>query len=86
MDKETPEYIKNAVRRYNKKFDRISVSFPKGTKERIKNATDKSLNVFIRDLVLDELEHFGKRESFQTDYDRTVEQEDDYDTYTIDGP
>ena len=43
------EYIKN-------NYDRISVTFPKGTKERIKAVGADSVNSFIVSLVLDTLE------------------------------
>ena len=42
------EYIKNA-------YDRISVTLPKGTKERIQ-ATGESVNGYITRLVLEDLE------------------------------
>lgn len=42
------EFIKNA-------YDRISVTLPKGTKERIK-AQGESVNGYINKLVLDDLE------------------------------
>lgn len=42
------EYIKN-------NFDRVSITLPKGTKERIKN-TGESLNGYINRLVLADLE------------------------------
>lgn len=81
-----PKYIKDAQNKYNSKFDLVQVKLPKGTKDRIKSVSDKSLNAFIRDLVLEKLEYFDQRESFQTNYDLPAEQEDDYDSYTIDGP
>lgn len=81
-----PKYIKDAQNKYNSKFDLVQVKLPKGTKDRIKSVSDKSLNAFIRDLVLEKLEYFDQRESFQTKYDSPAEQEDDYDSYTIDGP
>lgn len=46
------EYIKNS-------FDRVSVTLPKGTKERI-TATGESVNGFIKRLVLDELQKLEK--------------------------
>ena len=46
--KKQNEYIKNA-------YDRISVTLPKGTKERIK-ATGESVNGYITRLVLEDLE------------------------------
>ena len=67
-----PKYIKDAQNKYNSKFDLVQVKLPKGTKNRIKSVSDKSLNAFIRDLVLEKLEYFDQRESFQTN--------------TIDGP
>lgn len=48
------EYIKNT-------FDRVSVTLPKGTKDRIKTATGgESINAFINRLVSDELERLEK--------------------------
>lgn len=52
----TPEYTKNAINKYNSKFDRIAVNLPIGTKERIKNLTGKSCNAYISELVISELE------------------------------
>lgn len=46
--KKQNEYIKNA-------YDRISVTLPKGTKERIQ-ATGESVNGYITRLVLEDLE------------------------------
>ena len=46
------EYIKNS-------FDRVSVTLPKGTKERI-TATGESVNGFIKRVVLDELQKLEK--------------------------
>lgn len=52
----TPQYTKDAINRYNAKFDRIAVNLPKGTKERIKKTTGKSCNAYICDLVREDLE------------------------------
>ena len=52
----TPQYTKDAINRYNAKFDRLAVNLPKGTKERIKTLTGKSGNAYICELVLDDLE------------------------------
>lgn len=46
--KKQNEYIKNS-------YDRISVTLPKGTKDRI-NATGESVNGYITRLVLEDLE------------------------------
>jgi len=43
------EYIKNS-------FDRVSVTLPKGTKERIKTITGESVNAFINKCVMEALE------------------------------
>ncbi len=56
----TPQYTKDAINRYNAKFDRVAVNLPKGTKERIKNATGKSCNAYICELVLDDLKRQEK--------------------------
>ena len=52
----TPQYTKDAINRYNAKFDRLAVNLPKGTKERIKKLTGKSGNAYISELVLDDLD------------------------------
>lgn len=46
------EYIKD-------NYDRVSITLPKGTKERIKN-TNESINGFITRVVLQELETIEK--------------------------
>ena len=56
----TPQYTKDAINRYNAKFDRLAVNLPKGTKERIKTLTGKSGNAYICELVLDDLERLEK--------------------------
>ena len=57
----TPNYTKNAVNKYNSKFDRIAVNLPKGTKEEIKQLTGKSCNAFISSLVIGELEQIKSK-------------------------
>lgn len=55
----TPDYTRKAINKYNDKFDRITVNFPKGTKERIKELTGKTAGGFAVESVLlrlDELE------------------------------
>lgn len=52
----TPEYTKNAINKYNSKFDRIAVNLPIGTKEKIKELTGKSCNAYISSLVIENLE------------------------------
>lgn len=57
----TPNYTKNAVNKYNSKFDRIAVNLPKGTKEEIKQLTGKSCNAFISLIVITELERIKSK-------------------------
>lgn len=59
----TPEYTKNAINRYNAKFDRVAVNLPKGTKERIKDITGLSCNAYISTLVLADLERLEAEET-----------------------
>ena len=62
MNNKTPQYTKDAINRYNSKFDRIAVNLPKGTKERIKELTGMSCNAYISELVLKDLEQREKEE------------------------
>ena len=59
---ETKESTKRAINKYNKKFDRIAVNLPIGTKKRIRELTGKSCNAFISALVLKELERIEENE------------------------
>ena len=63
----TPQYTKDAINRYNAKFDRVAVNLPKGSKDRIKELTGKSCNAFICELVKTKLEQLenGNVESRQ---------------------
>lgn len=61
----TPEYTKNAINKYNAKFDRIAVNLPKGTKEKIKELTGKSCNSYISALVLENLEQLESMSGMQ---------------------
>ena len=61
----TPEYTKNAINKYNAKFDRIAVNLPKGTKERIKELTGESCNAYISSLVLENLEQLESKTGTQ---------------------
>lgn len=51
-----PQYTKDAINKYNAKFDRIAVNLPKGTKDKIKELTGKSCNAYISELVLNDIE------------------------------
>ena len=66
----TPQYTKNAINRYNAKFDRVAVNLPKGSKEKIKELTGKSCNAYISELVvseLDKLENDTEKDTKYTD-------------------
>ena len=56
MSGKVPEYTKRAIERYREKFDRVTVSLEKGTKDRIRQVSDLSVSAFISDLVYRELE------------------------------
>lgn len=60
MTGKTPQYTKDAINKYNAKFDRVAVNLPKGTKERIKEYTGMSCNAYISKLVLKELDKLEK--------------------------
>ena len=48
--KSVPEYTRKAIQNYQSKFDRVVISLPLGSKEIIKDNTDKSMNQFFNDL------------------------------------
>ena len=52
----TPEYTRKAIEKYHAKFDRILVSLPQGSKERIKAETGLSCNAFFNRLYSEWLE------------------------------
>ena len=66
----TPQYTKDAINRYNAKFDRLAVNLPKGTKERIKKLTGKSGNAYICELVLDDLDRLEQNADSLPDFMR----------------
>jgi len=55
----TPEYTRKAIDKYNKKYDRITVNFPKGTKEKIKELTGDTAGGFAVKCVINELRRLG---------------------------
>ena len=55
-ENKTPDYTRKAINKYNEKFDRITVNFPKGTKEKIKELTGKTAGGFAVECVINELE------------------------------
>lgn len=60
MDHKTKDYIRRAQNNYNSKFDRITIRFPKGSSELIKEKTGMSLNNYIVEVVMRDLkENYG---------------------------
>lgn len=63
--KEAIERLEKQYKRQNEhikeNYDRVSITLPKGTKERIK-ATGESINGFVCRLVTDELDRLEKTE------------------------
>ena len=57
----TPEYTREAIRRYENKFEKKSINFPKGTTERVKEITNKSFGAYIVDLVLTDLDRLERK-------------------------
>lgn len=55
----TPEYTKSAVKKYNEKFDRITVNLEKGTRERIIAARAGNISEFVAQAIEDRLQKFG---------------------------
>lgn len=59
-DKKTPDYTIRAVKEYQKKFDRLSVLLPTGTKNRIKVLLTASgcdsVSAFCVSAILEKLE------------------------------
>ena len=56
----TSEEHRKAVRKYEKKNDRINVIFPAGTRDRMKNVGIKVPSSFIKEVVNAELEKMEK--------------------------
>lgn len=55
MPKSKP-YTVEAVKRYNAKFDRLTVYAPKGTRERIQAHTGESISEYINRLITEDFE------------------------------
>lgn len=51
---------RRAVAKYTEKVDRVNCLLPPGTKERIRNVSDDSLNSFIKKAVLAQLDILEK--------------------------
>lgn len=70
-----------AIQRYNARHDRITLTLPAGTKNRIAEITDKSINRYISDLIYVLLDKCSETELNCIDEDRPVYT--DTDTGTI---
>ena len=56
----TTEAQREAVRKYEKKNDRINVIFPAGTRDKMKALGIEKPNTFIKEVVAAELERMEK--------------------------
>ena len=77
MTTKTPDYTRRAIDNYNARFDRITVNFPKGTKEKIKELTGESAGGFAVKCVIEELERIENGQAatpaaFAQDQERTA--------------
>jgi hypothetical protein len=65
--KEAKERLEKQYKRQNEhikeNYDRISITLPKGTKERIKELTGKSCNAYISELVIKDLETLKEKKA-----------------------
>lgn len=59
----TPEYTKKAVAEYQKKYDRVNILLPKGTKEAIKEAGE-SVNGLVNRLLAEYLKDQKQKPPF----------------------
>ena len=66
-DKKTPDYTIRAVKEYQKKFDRLSVLLPTGTKNRIKDVLTasgcNSVSAFAVSAIMEKLESLEENKS-----------------------
>lgn len=62
-ENKTKDYTRRAIDKYRENKEIISVTFDKGTKERIAAITDQKPAAFIREVFMDAL---GKLESEET--------------------
>lgn len=61
-----------AIQRYNARHDRITLTLPAGTKNRIAEITDKSINKYISDLICVSLDNCTETELNCIDADKTI--------------
>lgn len=55
MKKKTKSSTRKAIKKYNEKFERMTVRMPKGTIERIKSVTNESYNAYVNRLIFEDL-------------------------------
>ena len=56
----TKSYVRRAQNNYRAKFDQVNLMLPKGLRELIPEKTGKSVNAYIRELVLKDMtENYG---------------------------
>lgn len=60
-----------AIQRYNARHDRITLTLPAGTKDKIAEITDKSINRYIADLICCSLNNCTEKELNCIDADKT---------------
>lgn len=82
-----------AIQRYNARHDRITLTLPAGTKEKIAQITDKSINKYISDLICyslnnkcteKELNCIDEDKAIYTDTDTELDKTDKTEQNTID--
>lgn len=71
-----------AIQRYNARHDRITLTLPAGTKKRIEQITDKSINRYIADLICISLNKCTETELNCIDENKTIYTDTDTDTKT----
>ena len=72
MKKKTKSSTRAAIKKYNEKFERMTVRMPKGTRERIKSVTNESYNAYVNRLTLEDLKKVRN-----TDISREAQREDE---------
>lgn len=61
-----------AIQRYNARHDRITLTLPAGTKNKIAQITDKSINKYIADLICCSLNNCTEKELNCIDADKAI--------------
>lgn len=61
-----------AIQRYNARHDRITLTLPAGTKNKIAQITDKSINKYISDLIYASLDKCTETKLNCIDEDKTI--------------